>query len=60
MLRALAVARFRVVLLPREARALPVGKHGVDKVGAESRVQGAGAGGVRGGRGEGDFLDDLG
>lgn len=56
MLRALAVAGLRVVLLPCEPCSLPLVEHVVDKIGTQSGVQGCGAGLVRRGRSNGDVL----
>lgn len=56
MLRALSVAVFGVVLLPREAGVEPGLVHVGDEVVAQARVEGACAGRVRGGGGLGEVL----
>lgn len=59
VLGALALARFRVVLLPREARLLPALVDGLDQVLAELSVQLCGALRVRAG-GLGGVLEECG
>lgn len=56
MLRALALARFGVVLLPCKARELPIVEDGPHEIGTERGVQFGGTVLVRGGGGGGDGL----
>lgn len=58
MLRSLSGARFGIILLPREARSLPLVEDVVDEVFSERGVNSGGSGFV-GARSDCDVLDDV-